>query len=80
MTAQPLEIYTEAAVYLICATVPGSAANTKNAISSIARCQDKAESHGADGYKLWHGAWHTVGVSRNRLQDKSSLVTTCCIM
>lgn len=75
--SQPLEIYTEAAVYLICATVPGSAAS---AISSIARCQDKAESHGAEGYKLWHGVWHTVGVSRIRLQDKDSLVTTCCIM
>lgn len=27
--SHPLEIYTEAAVYLICATVPGSAASKK---------------------------------------------------
>lgn len=59
---------------------PWQCSKHENAISSIARCQDKAESHGAEGYKLWHGVWHTVGVSRIRLQDKDSLVTTCCIM
>lgn len=40
-----------------------------------------------DGYKLRHGVWHTVGVSRKRQttvrqggsRRQSSLVTNCCI-
>lgn len=73
--SQPLEIYTEAAVYLICGTVPRSAASKKTLSlpQRGVRIRLRAMGPMAINYGT-DGVWHTVGVSRIRLQDKRSFV------